>query len=440
MSVTAWRGIRFARAGRFRAPELVSLESLPEPGGSFGAAPVQPAGFDLGAPMAEDCHFLNVWAPAGATELPVLLYFYGGGFERGAASLGFLDGAALAERVGCIVVTANHRVGALGFASLAHRGGALVKATNLGLRDARTALEWVTRHIEAFGGDPSAITIAGQSSGGFIATATAVAPRADTVRALVTFSGAASRVVPERLARGMGDDLLAVLGIEDNPEQILGLPAGTIIEAQSRVIAQDIGERNSRTPRAYGVAMDPSASDPIVPVHPLERIRGGALKEALVLAAATTDEVEGFRATSVVPGDREAFDVEIARAADDRAPEIGARYVVDDLWAARQRFLSDYIYRLPAVRTAEAQRLAGGAGHTLDIGRDVGGEPALHGAERLAVFAHGETDRDREITDLFGRAIRGADLGDDILEVGVRPPGVVPAGDLAQLWEGVARP
>ena len=139
MSVTVWRGIRFATAERFRAPELVPLEQVPEPGGSFGPAPIQPAGFDLGAPTSEDCHFLNVWAPAGATTLPVLLYFYGGGFERGAASLDFLDGEALAAEVGCIVVTANHRVGALGFASLAHRGGALSDATNLGVRDARAS-------------------------------------------------------------------------------------------------------------------------------------------------------------------------------------------------------------------------------------------------------------------------------------------------------------
>lgn len=439
MSVTAWRGIRFARAERFRAPELVSLEQVPEPGGSFGAAPIQPAGFDLGAPMSEDCHFLNVWAPAEAAGLPVLLYFYGGGFERGAASLDFLDGEALAEEVGCVVVTANHRVGALGFASLAHRSGALSEATNLGVRDARAALEWVARNIAAFGGDPAAITIAGQSSGGFIATATAVAPCAAAVRGLVTFSGAASRVVPESIAREMGEHLLEVLGIENDPERILDLPAETIIAAQPSVIATDIGERNSRTPRAYGVAMDPASPDPIVPVHPLERIRGAALARAVVLAAATTDEIEGFRASSGAPESRAALDAEIERAAGDLAPALQARYADPDLWDARQRYLSDYIYRLPAVRTAEAQRLAGGVGHVLDIGRD-GGEPALHGSERCAVFAHGETDRDHEITSLLGKAIRGEGLGDDIIEVGERPSGVVPSAELVDLWKGVARP
>ena len=121
--------------------------------------------------FSEDCLYLNVWspdAPRADTLRPVLVYFYGGGFVAGAADETRYDGAALA-REGIVVVTPNYRLNAFGF--LAHPelsaeadyGG----SGNYGLLDQVAALEWVRDNIEAFGGDPDRVTIAGESAGSF---------------------------------------------------------------------------------------------------------------------------------------------------------------------------------------------------------------------------------------------------------------------------------
>lgn len=119
-------------------------------------------------PMGEDCLYLNIYSPAKSTEdkLPVLVWFFGGGFQWGYPSEMEFDGERLARR-GIILVTVNYRLGLFGF--LAHPE--LTKEspdapTNFGSLDQQAGLHWVKRNIAAFGGDPDNITISGQSAGG----------------------------------------------------------------------------------------------------------------------------------------------------------------------------------------------------------------------------------------------------------------------------------
>ena len=119
-------------------------------------------------PMSEDCLYLNIWTPSvtGDEKLPVLVWFFGGGYQVGYTAEMEFDGEALAKR-GIVVVSVNYRVGAFGF--LAHP--LLTKAqpehpTNFGLLDQQAGLRWVKRNIAAFGGDPEEITVGGQSAGG----------------------------------------------------------------------------------------------------------------------------------------------------------------------------------------------------------------------------------------------------------------------------------
>ena len=118
--------------------------------------------------MSEDCLYLNVWTPAkqAATKLPVLVYFYGGGFSAGDGSEARYDGESLAQK-GIVTVTINYRLGIFGFfahpelsAETSYHGSG-----NYGLMDQHAALEWVKKNIAAFGGDPDHITIAGESAG-----------------------------------------------------------------------------------------------------------------------------------------------------------------------------------------------------------------------------------------------------------------------------------
>ncbi|MDX8339774.1 carboxylesterase family protein [Draconibacterium sp. IB214405] len=118
--------------------------------------------------MSEDCLYLNVWTPAKTYEekLPVLVYFYGGGYRAGDGSEPRYDGESMA-RNGIVSVTVNYRLGVFGF--LAHPGLSAENdykgSGNYALMDQYAALKWVQENIAAFGGDPNRVTIAGESCG-----------------------------------------------------------------------------------------------------------------------------------------------------------------------------------------------------------------------------------------------------------------------------------
>jgi len=128
---------------------------------------------------SEDCLYLNVWTPAKSpkAKLPVLVYFYGGGFSAGDGSEYRYDGESLAQR-GIVTVTVNYRLGIFGF--MAHPE--LTKESpnhasgNYGLLDQHAALVWVQQNIAAFGGDPKKVTIAGESAGSFSVCAQMLSP------------------------------------------------------------------------------------------------------------------------------------------------------------------------------------------------------------------------------------------------------------------------
>ncbi|MFK8057322.1 MAG: carboxylesterase/lipase family protein [Saprospiraceae bacterium] len=173
--VDRWYGIPFATPPigdlRWQAPQPVMPWDSIRSTKAFGPAAMQ---HNIWGDMqyrsdgfSEDCLYLNVWAPEGAkANLPVLLYYYGGGLMAGDGSETRYDGASMA-REGMVVVTTNYRLNVFGF--LAHpelSAEAPYNASgNYGHLDQVAALEWVRNNIAGFGGDPSKITIAGESAG-----------------------------------------------------------------------------------------------------------------------------------------------------------------------------------------------------------------------------------------------------------------------------------
>ena len=147
--VAAWKGVR--AADKFSPVCMQSGSSVP-------GQPVEPD--------SEDCLYLNIWTPAAGAKLPVMVWIPGGGFTQESASIPLYWGDTLARK-GVIVVTINYRVGAFGF--FAHpeltKESAHRTSGNYGLLDQIAALQWIQRNIAAFGGDPSRVTIWGQSAG-----------------------------------------------------------------------------------------------------------------------------------------------------------------------------------------------------------------------------------------------------------------------------------
>jgi para-nitrobenzyl esterase len=131
------------------------------------------------ATMSEDCLYLNIWTPAKkpSANLPVLVYFHGGGYIAGDGSEYRYDGESMAK-MGIVTITVNYRLGIFGF--FAHPD--LTKESpnnasgNYGLLDQNAALLWVKKNIAAFGGDPNKITIAGESAGSISVSAHMASP------------------------------------------------------------------------------------------------------------------------------------------------------------------------------------------------------------------------------------------------------------------------
>lgn len=177
------------------------------------------SGYDFrSTDMSEDCLYLNVWTPARSAgeRLPVLVYFYGGGFRFGDGSEARYDGESMARK-GMVAVTLNYRLGVLGF--LAHpeltRESPHHVSGNYGLLDQNAALRWVARDIAAFGGDPKKVTIAGESAGSMAVSAQMASPLSkDMIAGAIGESGAmvAEVMLPLTQAEQDGSRLAASLG------------------------------------------------------------------------------------------------------------------------------------------------------------------------------------------------------------------------------------
>lgn len=180
-------GVPFAKppvgALRWKGPQAPDNWKGVKTTKKFGPRPIQGIVFgDMNARsngLSEDCLYLNVWTPVryNKKNLPVLVYFYGGGFVAGDGSEPRYDGASMAQK-GIVVVTVNYRLGIFGFfahpelsAETPYKGSG-----NYGLLDQYASLKWVQQNIAAFGGDPKRVTIAGESAGSISVSAQMASP------------------------------------------------------------------------------------------------------------------------------------------------------------------------------------------------------------------------------------------------------------------------
>jgi para-nitrobenzyl esterase len=190
-NVYAFYGIRYAAppvgALRWQPPTAPTAPSGTVVAATPGNACPQPG--DLSPiTQGEDCLFLNVWVPTGATassKLPVYFYIHGGALIVGTGAT--WDPSLLVQENNIIVVTINYRLGALGWlvepgliASAANTYQNAGDAGNYGLMDQQFAMQWVQANIAAFGGDPTKVTIGGESAGGLSVTSNLASPNTAT--------------------------------------------------------------------------------------------------------------------------------------------------------------------------------------------------------------------------------------------------------------------
>jgi para-nitrobenzyl esterase len=248
--VVSYKGIPYAAAPvgglRWRAPQPAPKWEGVRAATAYGhdcmQEPFPSDAAPLGTPPAEDCLYVNVWAPEkpAAAGLPVMVWIHGGGFVNGGASPAVYDGSHFAKR-GVVFVSINHRLGRFGF--FAHP--ALTKESpegplgNYGYLDQIAALQWVRRNVAAFGGDAGNVTVFGESAGGGSVLTLMVAPLAKGLfhKAIVQSGGgrAGGIMTPRTLkeAEGVGLAFGKLVGVAGDDAAALAalrsLPAPELV-------------------------------------------------------------------------------------------------------------------------------------------------------------------------------------------------------------------
>jgi para-nitrobenzyl esterase len=243
---------------------------------------------DFGLSVGEDCLTLNVWTPnhpeaRTSAPRPVMVWIHGGAFINGGGDI--YDSRWLTSQGGIVVVTINYRLGALGFLahpSLARNGD----AGNYGLADQQAALRWVRDNIASFGGDPTKVTIAGESAGAMSVCDHLVAPRsAGLFRAAIIQSGPCQAQADRLTAQRVSTDYATALGCSDVAtagECLRALPATKL----------------TKPPWYYHVGSD-SLTGPVtgteeLPVDPMAAFAEGGAARVPVLIGTTADEFTLF--------------------------------------------------------------------------------------------------------------------------------------------------
>lgn len=227
----------------------------------------------------EDCLRVNIWTPGinDNKKRPVMFWIHGGGFQAGSGQeLPSYDGENLAKRGDVVVVSVNHRLAVLGYLNLAEVGGAKYAASgNIGQLDLVAALEWVRDNIASFGGDPSNVTIFGQSGGGAkVSTLMAMPSAKGLFHKAIVQSGSGLRMVQPETSAKVAAAVLAELNLNSNHlDQLHKLPVQTLIAAgvaAMRKLSPGGGPARVFQRNADRAGWGPTVDGKILPQHPFD--------------------------------------------------------------------------------------------------------------------------------------------------------------------------
>jgi carboxylesterase type B len=311
-ALNAYLGIPYAEstagANRWRPPVLKAAWTGVRPALEYGNACPSPRAPEGSPPQSEDCLSLNVWTPSSApgSKLPVLVFIHGGAFVFGSSAAPapgdpqgrLYDGSFLTATQNVVVVSLNYRLGALGFLA-----GVVGLRGNYGLMDQQLALEWVRDNIAAFGGDPSRVTLSGESAGAMSVGLHALsAPRSVPLFAQAIMEsnpiGLPYRTLDE--AARVGQYYMVALGCWFRLNPLGCLRSKTVAELlmaqRSSLVALPILEFG-----LYSlVTWSPVVDGEVITASPLEAAFDGKLTKPMLMGT-NADETEPFLAAARNP-------------------------------------------------------------------------------------------------------------------------------------------
>jgi para-nitrobenzyl esterase len=283
--IYTYKGIPYAQADRFMPPIKPKAWTGIRSSRAYG--PTCPQGkrmgwlidemafqsrWDDGFP-GEDCLRVNIWTKGinDKGKRPVMVWLHGGGFSAGSGQeLPAYDGASLCEKGDVVVVSLNHRLNVLGFLDISAFGEKYAKSGNAGLLDLVAALQWVKNNIANFGGDPSNVTIFGQSGGGGKVTALMSAPLAKGLfnKAIVE-SGSILQMMDSRYSKRIGVALMDELGLKASQiEELKTIPYEKLLAAGDKAIIKVKAEAQKEGFNAFLFGWGPNVDGDVLPAQP----------------------------------------------------------------------------------------------------------------------------------------------------------------------------
>lgn len=399
--VHRWRSIPYARPPvgrlRFRAPEPTQPWRGVRYCHSFAScAPQQRRYTLLGVgkyqAISEDCLTINVVSPAdhepGAEPLPVMFFIHGGGYIMGSSATPIYDGASLARR-GCVYVSANYRLGALGCLDMSSLAtGDIPIESNLFLRDLVLALRWVRDNIATFGGDPDNVTIFGESAG---------AHAVSTLLAVPDAEGLFARAIAESPASGMVSDAAIAAEAAERFVKILGVPrhdaARALIAARPIDLVRGLDAllASSMDNMSGAFAVGPTHGDDFLPEDPVRAMKHGAAHNVPLIVGTNADEGRLFtRFLKLLPTNESTIEALLAYVDPETRERIRSAYPGYPRADACIKLGGDFAFSSAAWQIAEAHgRHAPTYVYRYDYAPRTlhwSGLGATHGTELLAVF------------------------------------------------------
>lgn len=363
--VAVFRGIPFARPPlgelRFGAPVPPPAWEGVRDCTAFGPPPPQqpsPWAPPAADRAGESWLTVNLWSPDVGARLPVMVWIYGGAYRSGESGEPMYDGALLAREGDAVVVTLNYRVGMEGFAQIE---GA---PANRGLLDQVAALEWVRDNVAAFGGDPSRVTVFGESAGAGSVAALLAMPRAAGL-----FGRAIAQSVPGTyfsapLAADIAAVLTAELGLRPTVADLADVPPDLLVTAAESATAKMPTYAERWGPVAHTVTpFSPVVDGDVLPRDPWSALADGAAREVELIVGHNRDEYRLF--TQMERSTAERADLLLrafAPGLDYRAafPEAGPALL-------GELVRSDWLFRMPSLHLADAQAAGGGRVHVYEL-------------------------------------------------------------------------
>lgn len=326
------------------------------------AAPQLPGGGLSDAPSVrwdENCLTLNITTP-GTTSAgrPVLVWMHGGAYRTGQGGIPWYNGARFALNGDIVVASINYRLGALGFTDLSTFGTEFEFSGINGLLDQMLALEWIQQNIDRFGGDPTKVTIAGESAGGFSVSTLLGMPATDGLfRHAIPQSGAAHHTLPADAGKLVAKVFLQELDA-DGPMQFMAASAEQILQAQQQTIAKLEGPDTRETLGVAVSAFYPVVGNSVLAESPLDAIRAGVGSNVALMTGSNHHETTLWSYQDQVS----------ERQLERRASEMGDEHLLRRYRDARPgdssrdlmtAISTDFMFRIPAIRLLESRPYTG---------------------------------------------------------------------------------